>query len=246
MSSEERIRPESVAPADAAAILAAVNGAQSAQALANAIELPNEPDVGVRIAAGILQRRAALGGAFTDIAQLLTVPEIGPVRFTRIVRALIRDVHGLIRPEDVSEADAAKVLGFLNAALSAQALAGGIELPDEPDVGIHLGARILERRAELGGAFTSLDQLLTVPLIGPVRFRRIVRSILGTSVTRDEFDDLASQVKALQDALAAAPPRIVISAVGPQRYLGQPLDLVARVTSADGLPVGGAPVTLSA
>jgi DNA uptake protein ComE-like DNA-binding protein len=246
VSSEGRIRPESVAPADAAAILAAVNGAQSARALADAIELPNEPDVGLRIAAGILERRAALGGAFTDVAQLLSVPEIGPVRFTRIVRALLRDVHGLIRPEDVSEADAARVLGFLNAALSAQALAAGIELPDEPDIGVHLGERILERRAELGGAFTSLEQLFTVPLIGPVRFTRIVRSILGTGVTRDEFDNLAAQVKALQDALAAAPPRVVISAVEPQRYLGQPLNLVARVTSADGLPVGGVPVTLSA
>ena len=63
---------------------------------------------------------------------------------------------------------------------------------------------------------------------------------------RDEFADLAAQVQALQEALAAAPPRVVVRQVEPQRYLGQPITLVATVTGADGLPVGGVPVTLSA
>jgi DNA uptake protein ComE-like DNA-binding protein len=245
--SAQTIKPESVDPAAAAAILAAVNGAQSAESLAAQIELPNEPDIGLQLATHILERRAELGGSFTTLDQLLTVRLLGPVRFSRVVRAILGQIEGLIRPEDVAEADASKVLAFLNGAATAQAFADGIELPNEPDIGLRLGEHLLERRAELGGSFTTLDQILTVKLIGPVRFTRIVRAILGISgIGRDEFADLTAQVQALQDALAAAPPRVVVSQVEPQRYLGQPLRIVARVTGADGLPVGGVPVTLSA
>jgi len=246
VSSGETIRPEAVAPATAQKILAFLNEAQTAQQLAGEFELPNEPDLGLQLGAHILERRAELGGTFTDLAQLLTVKRVGRVRFTRIVRSILGDVEGLVRPEDVSDADAQRILTFLNAAETAQALADGIELPNEPDVGLHLGARILARRAQLEG-FTSVDQLLTVPLIGPVRFTRIVRAILRSAgVGRDEFDDLAAQVNALQDAFAVVPPRVVIRTVEPQRYLGQPLNLVATVTGSNGLPVGGVPLTISA
>jgi DNA uptake protein ComE-like DNA-binding protein len=245
--SAQNIKPEAVDPAAAASILATVNGAASAEALAAKIELPNEPDIGLRLATHILERRAELGGSFTTLDQLLTVNLLGPVRFSRVVRAILGQIEGLIRAEDVAEADAAKILAFLNGAETAQAFADGIELPNEPDIGLRLGAHLIDRRAELGGSFTSLDQLLTVKLIGPVRFTRIVRAILGiTGVGRDEFADLAAQVQALQEALAAAPPRVVVRQVEPQRYLGQPMTLVATVTGADGLPVGGVPVTLSA
>ena len=239
------ILPQAVSPADAAKILATVNGAATAEALAAAIELPNEPDIGLALATRLLQRRAQLG-TFTSLDQLRAVPGIGPVRFTRIVRAILGDVEGLIAPESVSEADTATVLAFLNGATTAQQLADGIELPNEPDVGLRLGAHLLERRAELG-TFTSLDQLLTVPLIGPVRFTRIIRAILGKStVPRDEFDALAAQVAALQAALATGAPRVVLDAIGPQRYLGQPLTIQATVTAPGGAPVVGVPVTLSA
>ena len=240
------ILPQAVSPGDAAKILGIVNGAQSAQALAAAIELPNEPDVGLRLATHLLERRAALG-TFTSLDQLLTAKGIGPVRFTRIVRAILGDVEALIAPASVSEADTATVLAFLNSAQTAQDFASGIELLNEPDVGLRLGAHLLERRAELG-TFTSLDQLLTVKLIGPVRFTRIVRAILGQGATvpRDEFDALAAQVAALQAALAEGPPRVAIAQVGPQRYLGQPLTVLVTATEATGAPLVGAPVTLSA
>ena len=239
------ILPQAVSPADAAKILATVNAAATVEALAAAIELPNEPDIGLALATRLLQRRAQLG-TFTSLDQLRAVPGIGPVRFTRIVRAVLGDVQGLIAPEFVSEADTATVLAFLNGATTAQQLADGIELPNEPDVGLRLGAHLLERRAELG-TFTSLDQLLTVPLIGPVRFTRIIRAILGKStVPRDEFDALAAQVAALQAALATGTPRVVLDAIGPQRYLGQPLTIQATVTAPGGAPVVGVPVTLSA
>jgi DNA uptake protein ComE-like DNA-binding protein len=197
--SAQNIKPEAVDPVAAASILATVNGAASAEALAAKIELPNEPDIGLRLATHILERRAELGGSFTTLDQLLTVKLLGPVRFSRVVRAILGQIEGLIRPEDVVEADAAKILAFLNGTETAQAFADGIELPNEPDIGLRLGAHLIERRAELGGSFTSLDQLLTVKLIGPVRFTRIVRAILGiTGVGRDEFADLAAQVQALR------------------------------------------------
>ena len=240
------IQPHAVSPADAAKILAVLNSAQNARELAAAIELPNEPDVGLRLATHLLERRAQLG-TFTTLDQLLAVPGIGPVRFTRIVRAILGDVQALILPESVSEADAAKVLAFLNSAQTAQEFAAGIELLNEPDVGLRLGAHLLERRTELG-TFTSLDQLLTVKLIGPVRFTRIILAILGKAATvpRDEFDALAAQVAALQAAIDAGAPRVALTPVGPQRYLGQPLTVLATVTSGSGGPIVGAPVTLSA
>jgi DNA uptake protein ComE-like DNA-binding protein len=240
------ILPQAVSPADAATILAVVNGAETAQALAAAIELPNEPDVGLRLATHLLARRAA-AGPFTSLDQLLDVQGIGPVRFTRIVRAILGDTEALIAPSAVSEADTATVLSFLNSAETAQDFASGIELLNEPDVGLRLGAHLLERRGELG-TFTSLDQLLTVKLIGPVRFTRIIRAILGKGATvpRDEFDALAAQVAALQEALALGPPRVALTQVGPQRYLGQPLTVLVTATEATGAPLAGAPVTLSA
>jgi len=66
------IRPQDVAPADARHILDFLNSAESAGAIADRIELPNEPDIGPRLAAHILERRAQLG-TFTSLDQLLTV-----------------------------------------------------------------------------------------------------------------------------------------------------------------------------
>ena len=245
--SAQNIKPEAVAPADAQSILAAVNGAVTRRRSRRRSSCRTSRTSALR------SRRTSSSGAPSSVAasrgldQLLTVELLGPVRFSRVVRAILGQVEGLILPQDVAEADAKKILDFLNGAETAQALADGIELPNEPDVGLRLGAHILERRTELEGGFTSLDQILTVKLIGPVRFTRIVRAILGVpGVGRDEFDDLAAQVRALQDALAAAPPRVVVSQVEPQRYLGQPMTIVATVTGANGLPVGGVPVTLSA
>src|SRR4051794_27659268 len=117
--SPANVKPEAVGPAEAQAVLAVVNGAESAVALAALVELPNEPDIGLALAAHILARRAELGGSFATLAQLLTVKGLGPTRFSRLVRAVLGQVEGLIRPEDVSEADTAKILHFLNVAESA-------------------------------------------------------------------------------------------------------------------------------
>ena len=60
--SAQNIKPEAVAPADAAAILAVVNGAATAEALAAQIELPNEPDIGLG------SRRTSSSGARSSAA----------------------------------------------------------------------------------------------------------------------------------------------------------------------------------
>ena len=54
---ERIIRPEDVSAVDAKTILDFLNSAETAQQIADRIELPNEPDVGPRLAAAILQHR---------------------------------------------------------------------------------------------------------------------------------------------------------------------------------------------
>jgi hypothetical protein len=164
----------------------------------------------------------------------------------------------LIRPQDVSAGDAKTILDFLNSAETAQQIADRIELPNEPDVGPRIAAHILERRTQLEG-FRSLADLLTVKLVGPVRFTRIVESLVGTVelVDRKAFDALAAQVAALQsrlDALKAQAggggatpgPRVALRAVEAERYLGQPTTLIATVTGPDGLRSTDVAVTLTA
>jgi hypothetical protein len=102
----------------------------------------------------------------------------------------------LIRPEDVGPSDTAKILGFLNAASSAQEIADGIEIPGEPDIGLRLGQRLLDRRRELG-TFTSLQQVAGVPLIGPERFTDIVRALTGLGMEAADVDWYRHQLTAL-------------------------------------------------
>jgi DNA uptake protein ComE-like DNA-binding protein len=266
--SDELVRPQDVSAADASRVLAFLNGAETAAQIAERIELPNEPDVGPKLGARLLAHRQQ-HGPFTDVAQLLDVPLIGPVRFDRVVRSLsaatapqlveqaafdalaaqvtslrtalealqakhaaVRPDH-LIAPSDVTAADATAILAFLNAASSAQEIAARIELPDEPDVGLKLGARLLAYRGE-HGPFTALGQLLAVPLIGPVRFDRIVRSLTT------QPDVVPERVVTFGGAQAAG-PRVTLRGVEGRRYLGQPLTLVATVAGGG----AGVPVTLT-
>lgn len=270
--SDKLIRPEDVSALDAGRILEFLNTAETAEQIAEQIELPNEPDVGPRLAARLLADRQA-HGPFTDIHHLREVPLIGPVRFDRLVRSLtaatapqfadraavdelaahvvslrtqleaVQATHAAVRserliaPSDVKAADATAILSFLNAASSPEEIGQRIELPDEPDVGLKLGSRLLTHRAA-NGPFTALGQLLAVPLIGPVRFDRIVRSL---TVQQEP----AVQRVVTSVAAPAAAGSVELRGVEGQRYLGQPLTLVATVTGGDGLRRAGAPVTLT-
>jgi hypothetical protein len=157
-----------------------------------------------------------------------------------------------IAPEDVSAEGALKILAFLNAAQSAQEIADGIELADEPDVGRRLAEHLLEARGRLG-SFASLAQVAAVPKIGAVRFTRIVRALVPPpqpatdSPTVQALVEEVRQLRAELDALrsAARPPRVTLRVVEPARYLGQPATVLATVRDADGRPRGDASVALS-
>ncbi len=159
-----------------------------------------------------------------------------------------------IAVQDVSPANAQRVLNFLNAATSAQQIADTIELPGELDIGVHLAQRLLARRTQLGG-FTTLQQVAAVPLIGPKRFTDIIISLTAQrpsgeppspiDALQQQLDALRRRVDAGSAGAAAGRRRLTLSAVGPHTFLGQPLSLVATLTE-DEQPVTDVPIAFVA
>lgn len=88
------LEPSDLSADQAQRVLDFLNRASSAQQLNTDIEFPGEPDIGIRLGQRLLDARAALGGRFTQIAQVRAVRLIGPERFTEIcVAALGLDVR---------------------------------------------------------------------------------------------------------------------------------------------------------
>ena len=85
------LEPRDITAGDAQKVLDFLNAVGTAEEIATAVEFPGELDVGVRVGARILTRRAQLG-KFTSLQQVADVPQVGPERFTEIVVALAR-VH---------------------------------------------------------------------------------------------------------------------------------------------------------
>ena len=83
------LEPRDLSVLQAQQVLDFLNRAASAQQLAREIEFPGEPDIGVRLGQRLLDARAALGGAFTAIAQVRAVRLIGPERFTEVCIAAL-------------------------------------------------------------------------------------------------------------------------------------------------------------
>lgn len=77
---------------------------------------------------------------------------------------------------ETAEGASKKVLSFLNAAQSAEEIAGAIEIKGERDIGIKVAESLLDRRARLGG-FHNLSQVAATPLVGEVRFSQIVNAL---------------------------------------------------------------------
>jgi hypothetical protein len=158
-----------------------------------------------------------------------------------------------LAPEDVAEEFARQTIDAVNAMRSARQLADAVDVPGEPDIGIRLAQRILDRRDELGG-FTSLQQIYDVPLIGPERFTELVvclsdapwpdRPVSPSEALRREFEQLRRHVAAL--GAIDAGRRVTLTAVQPQPFLGQTVTLVVEVTDGAGRPGVDVPVTLLA
>lgn len=88
------LEPSDLSADQAQRVLDFLNRAISAQQLNIDIEFPGEPDIGIRLGQRLLDARAALGGSFTQIAQVRAIRLIGPERFTEIcVSALGLDVR---------------------------------------------------------------------------------------------------------------------------------------------------------
>ena len=100
---ETYLLPEEISAKHAREVLDFLNQAPNAETIAEAVEFPNELDVGVRVAQRILNRRDELNG-FRTLDELYAVPYVGPERFTEIVVSLSgarppRIVGGITRAE---------------------------------------------------------------------------------------------------------------------------------------------------
>lgn len=159
-----------------------------------------------------------------------------------------------LTPEDLGPAQTIEVLAFLNGAQSAQEIADRVEIPGELDVGLRVGQRILDHRAQLPDGFVNLTQLMDVNQVGPERFTEILATILGIPLpgfSLDRLDDLvrrevAAQLKSVAPRAAAA-EQYHISVQPPQTlpWLGQEITLTLKVTvAASGKPVANLPVAI--
>src|SRR3954471_21177990 len=101
---EHYLLPEDVSPEHARQVLDFLNQAASAEIIAEAVEIPRERDVGIRVAQRIINRRNELNG-FRTLDELYAVPYVGPERFTEIVVSL----SGARPPRGDSRSSAAEI-----------------------------------------------------------------------------------------------------------------------------------------
>ena len=83
------LTPQDIAAEQAAEVLAFLNSVQTAEEIAERIEIANELDVGVRVGQRILDYRSQLPQGFTTLEQLMDVNQVGPERFTEIVAVIL-------------------------------------------------------------------------------------------------------------------------------------------------------------
>jgi hypothetical protein len=105
------LEPTDLSPSQAQQVLAVLNQVSSAPQLAERIELPGEPDIGIRLAERLLRARVAAGGQFSTLDQVAAVPQIGPERFTDLCVAVL----GLNRQQLIGGPELTAVLQRLSA-----------------------------------------------------------------------------------------------------------------------------------
>jgi hypothetical protein len=171
-----------------------------------------------------------------------------------------------LKPEDMSDAQAAVVLDYLNSTSDAEAIAARIELENELDIGEGLARRLIQGREDLGGRFENLQQVYDVAYIGPERFTEILVSLLNLNMPNvslsatpsyqtvlDELARLRREVAQLRGGHNAgsavaqnAGKRIQMRVLQKDTFLGQHLTLEIHAFDAHtGQPLMDQPVTLA-
>ena len=131
---------------------------------------------------------------------------------------------GLLLPEEIGPADAARVLAHVNAAADAAVLAETVGFLEGRETGLRIAEAILARRAE-AGPFASLDALLAVTGVNLARFTEIVTALSGARPGR------------------AAGGVLRLLPASPAPWLGQSVAVMGQLLDAAGRGVPGAPVT---
>ena len=126
-SAKTYLKPEDVPSAKAKNTLAFLNSVTAVEEIADAIEIPGERDIGIRLAKRILDRRLMLGG-FKDIKQIAAIPQIGPDRFARIIEALGTKTNVSIPHLVEGRITSTGKIDFGKAKLAVHAFVGGVEV----------------------------------------------------------------------------------------------------------------------
>ncbi|MEM1159776.1 MAG: hypothetical protein AAGJ28_02485, partial [Pseudomonadota bacterium] len=130
---------------------------------------------------------------------------------------------GVLHPNQVSVDDAARVLSFLNAAVSAAEIAEMIGLSDGLSAGMRVGEAILDQRTA-DGPFLFLDQVLDVTGVNLTRFTEIVVALSGA---RPAAPGASLKIDPSTDSL----------------WLGQGVKITAQITDAEGIGIPDAAAT---
>lgn len=204
-------------------ILDKLNSIQSPKEL-DQIFSTNNDDLGSGISINILRHQLEYG-PFSSLDQLEKVKGVGPKRLTAITSAIYTFlVHRekaespltFITPQAVNPLVKRKILYYLNKVQNPQQLADSVELPWR-DIGLKTAAKLLAYRDEWGG-FSTLEQIDSVPGIGPSRFTDLVLALKNNplvlpNITADELTPAEKEIiltrlnafpspEALDDAIA--------------------------------------------
>lgn len=183
--------PEDVSAEHARQVLDFINQAPSAQVIAEAVELPGELDVGVRIGQRIINRRTELGG-FRTLDQLYAVPYIGPERFTEIVVSLsgARPPRAAIGVAESELADLRRSVDALRAMLQPAVQARLWSVQDT--IWLGQNASVLVQVNEINGR-PLVDQPVTITTTwGELSARSGLQTLVGNAVvTRTDDVGLA-------------------------------------------------------
>lgn len=137
-------------------------------------------------------------------------------------------MDAVLLPEDVSSADARRVLDFLNAVAGPGALADAVGFSEGREIGLAVAGEILAARRR-DGSLGSLDALFGITRVTPGRFTEVVMALSAARAGR------RSRGGSLDIAFGADPA-----------WLGAPLAVIVTRRGGEGRPLPGAPVSLVA